>query len=351
MARFTLSELAAICGATLVGDPRREVVGAAPLREAGPDEVSFCVHPRYRAELAETRAAAVVVPPALRDARADLALLVSDEPAKAFTALALRLAGERPRPAPGVHASAVLEAGVELGEGAAVGAFCHVGAGARIGPGAVLHPHAVVGAGAVVGAASELHPGVVLYPGVRLGARCLVHAGAVLGADGFGFEPAAPGEPWTKVPQCGTVVVEDDVEIGANVTVDRARLGATRLARGTKLDNLVHVGHNVELGRNAMLAAQVGIAGSTRVGDDVQLGGQVGISGHLRVGAGARVAAGSGVIGDVPPGEEWFGYPARPRREALRALAQGSRVPRLMDRLAALEARVGELERERRGEA
>jgi UDP-3-O-[3-hydroxymyristoyl] glucosamine N-acyltransferase len=186
---------------------------------------------------------------------------------------------------------------------------------------------------------------VVCYHGVRIGERCLVHAGAVIGADGYGFEPTRdPERPWSKIPQCGTVVVEDDVEIGANTTIDRARFGATRIGRGAKIDNLVHIAHNVEIGAGALIIAQVGIAGSTRVGERAILAGQAGINGHIEIGAGARIAAQAGVFGDVPKGAEYLGWPARPRGEAMRRYALVERLPQMQERLKELERRLGELE-------
>jgi UDP-3-O-[3-hydroxymyristoyl] glucosamine N-acyltransferase len=217
-----------------------------------------------------------------------------------------------------------------------------VGAGASIGAGAAIHPHAVVGVGAEIGPGTVLHPGAVVYDGVVIGARCIVHSSAVVGADGYGFDPTPAG--WVKIPQLGTVIVEDDVEIGAACTIDRGRFGPTRVRRGAKLDDQVHVGHNVEVGEHAMLAAQVGIAGSALIGSRVMMGGQVGISGHLCVGDGARLAGKTGPFGDVPAGAEFLGYPGLPRREALRQQALLGRLPRLVERLGELEARVVELE-------
>jgi UDP-3-O-[3-hydroxymyristoyl] glucosamine N-acyltransferase len=204
-----------------------------------------------------------------------------------------------------------------------------------------------VGAEAVVEADSVLHPGVVLYPRVRIGARCVVHAGTVIGSDGFGFEPTHAG--WAKIPQCGTVVVEDEVEIGANCAIDRGRFGATRVGRGAKLDNLVHLAHNVVVEDAALVIAQVGVSGSTRVGRRAILAGQVGVAGHLTIGEGARVGAQSGVTQDVPAGEDWFGYPARPKSQTLRTQALAHRLPELVARVRALEARLEHLEGTRDG--
>jgi UDP-3-O-[3-hydroxymyristoyl] glucosamine N-acyltransferase len=211
-----------------------------------------------------------------------------------------------------------------------------VAEGAEIGARTVLHAGVVIGPFARVGADCELHPHVVLYDGVVLGQRCLLHAGTVLGSDGFGFEPTREG--WEKVPQCGTVVVGDDVEMGANCAVDRGRFGPTRIGNGVKFDNLVHIAHNVVIEDGALLIAQVGVAGSTRIGARAILAGQAGIAGHLTIGAGARVGAQTGVGQDIPPGEDHFGSPSREKGEALRIHA-------MLGRLSDLFARVKELER------
>jgi UDP-3-O-[3-hydroxymyristoyl] glucosamine N-acyltransferase len=187
-----------------------------------------------------------------------------------------------------------------------------------------------------------VHPHVTLYARVRVGARCVIHSGAVLGADGYGFEPTREG--WDKIPQCGTVVVEDDVEIGANVTIDRARFGATRIGRGAKLDNLVQIGHNVVIGEHALVIAQTGIAGSSRVGRRAILAGQVGVAGHVEIGDGARIAGQAGVFSDVPAGADYLGWPARPRGEALRVLALQNKLPELSDRVRELERKLSHLE-------
>jgi UDP-3-O-[3-hydroxymyristoyl] glucosamine N-acyltransferase len=336
-----LSQIADLCGAVVDGDPHRVVDGPAGLAEAGPREVSFLANPRYAQQLATTRAAAVLVGRDVARPREDLTLLRCDDPNRAFTAVIQAFAPPEERPAPGIHPSAVVHPEAVVDPSAAVGPLCTLARGARVGPGAVLVASVTLGEQAAVGAGTVLHPGVVLYARVSVGARCVVHAGSVLGSDGFGFEPTRDG--WAKIPQCGTVVVEDDVEIGANCAVDRARFGATRIGRGAKLDNLVHVAHNVVVGEAALLIAQVGVAGSTRVGRRAILAGQVGVAGHLTIGDGARVGAQSGVGEDLPPGTEWFGSPARPKGDALRSHMLAGRLPELFSRLRGLERAVERL--------
>ncbi len=340
----TASELAALCGAVLEGDGERRLVGPASLSEANPDQVSFLRSARQSAQLESTRAGAVVVPPDVRPARSDLALLRSADPSRAFTRVVEAFQPERARPPAGVHATALVALDARLGEAVGIGAQCVVGTDAEIGARTTLHPGVIVGAGARIGADCELHPGVVLYPGVTLGARCIVHAGSVIGSDGFGFEPGAEG--WEKIPQSGTVVVGDDVEIGANSTIDRARFGATRIGNGVKIDNLVQIGHNVVVGDGALLIAQVGVAGSVKIGERAILAGQAGIAGHLEIGPGARIAAQSGVGKDVGAGKDWFGSPAREKGEAFRLLALYAKLPEFAKRLREVEERLGRLEGE-----
>lgn len=338
----TVSELAEICGATLEGDGARRVVGPAALAAAGPDHVSFLGHPRYTAELQRTRAGAVLVSREVACDRADLSLLRCDNPSRAFTRVIEAFLPESDRPTPGVDPSAVVAADVRFGADVSVGPRCVIEAGAALGAGVVLRPGVIVGARAEIGSGTVIHPGVVLYPGVRIGKRCVIHAGAVIGSDGFGFDPGPEG--WEKVPQCGSVVVEDEVEIGANTTVDRGRFEATRIGRGTKIDNLVQVAHNVRIGEHSLLIAQVGIAGSSRLGKGVVLAGQVGVAGHVEIADGARVGAQSGVAKDLAGGQDYFGSPARPQKEAMRIQAALTRLPEALRRIRELEQRLLQME-------
>jgi len=341
----TLAELAERCGALLEGDGERLVTGPADLEGATEHEVSFLANPRYASLLETTRAAGVVVGREVERAREGPTLLRVEDPNRAFTAIVSLFVEEARSPEPGVHPTAAVSPSAELGPRVHVGPFCTVGAEARVGAGAVLRAGAHVGERCRIGERTTLHPGVVLYPRVEIGADCVIHAGTVIGSDGFGFEPSTTG--WRKVPQCGTVVVGDRVEIGANCTVDRARFGATTIAPGVKIDNLVHIAHNVRIGADSLLIAQVGVSGSVRIGERVVLAGQVGVSGHLRIGDGARVGAQAGVIGDIPAGVDWWGYPARPRMQALREMAYPKRVPRIEARLEELERRLAAIEEEK----
>lgn len=342
MTSISLAELAQRIGAQLQGDGTRTVDGPASLGEATATEISFLAQPRYQSQLASTCAGAVVVGMEQVVEREDLVVLRHADPNAAFTAVIRAFSSELPTPAVGVHPTAVVDATAKVDPSASIGPLCLVGAGVEIGPEVRLLGNVSIGPMAVIGAGSVLHPGVVVYDHVRIGARCLLHAGAVIGSDGYGFEPTAKG--WVKVPQCGTVVIQDDVELGANVSIDRARFGATRIGNGVKIDNLVHIAHNVVVEDHALLVAQVGIAGSTSVGPWAILGGKVGLAGHLQIGARARVGGGSAVFTDVPAGQDFIGNPARERMETLRAQAGARRVPKVLEQLRAMQARLDELE-------
>lgn len=334
-----LHELAALCHAELRGDGSRVVVGAARLDEARPDQVSFLTQPKYREYLATTRAAAVIIGRDVPVVRDDLALLVCDDPETALNAVVVAFARPVPRQPLGVHPTAIVDPSARLGIDVSIGPFCVIGPDVVVGDGTLLHPRVTLAAGVVIGPRGVFHPGVVVYPHCVFGADCIVHGGTVIGSDGFGFRHTSAG--WVKTPQMGNVEIGDRVEIGANCSIDCGRFGPTRIGSGTKLDNQVHVGHNVDVGEDCLLIAQVGIAGSSRLGRGVILAGRVGIAGHLEIGAGARVGAGSGVITDVPGGSDWFGYPAKPRLHAMRISKEEDRLPELRRRVRELERRAG----------
>ena len=342
MTTKTLRELAVICGATLDGDGDKVVTGPASLAEAGPTEVSFLTNPRYAQQVTDTKAAAVIVGVDYEVSDPSLDILRCEDPNGAFTEVVKVFATEDCTVAPGIDDSAVVDPLAEVHPEASIGALVYIGPRARVGAAAVLHPNVTIEDDATVGEETVLQAGVHLLPRVSVGARCTLGAGTVVGSEGFGFDPANGG--WIKVPQCGTVVVEDDVETGANVTIDRARFGATRIGRGAKLDNQVHVGHNSVVEKNAMLIAQVGLAGSCRVEEGAILAGRVGVTGHNTVGAGARVGGGSIVWSDIEPGAEYLGMPARPKAEFIKTAALSRRLPKLMERVGLLESKLQELE-------
>lgn len=329
---ISLGELARrLDGELAVGSPDTEITGVSTLQDARPGQVCYYGNRKYRKYLESTRASAVIVGEPVETAAP--AQIIVSEPYGAFRRALQVFSPDRRSGFGGVHPRAVvhetasLEEGVGVGPNAVVDRDCRVGAGTSVGAGCCLGP------GARVGCGCTLHPGVYVGADVVLGDHVTVHSAAVLGADGFGFVPRADGEH-LKVPQNGTVRVEDHVEIGAGCTVDRAVVGETVIGACSKLDNLVHVAHNVRLGRGCLVAAQTGIAGSTTVGDGVVFGGQVGVAGHITIGDGARIGAQAGVTKDVKPGLTVSGYPARPHRAALRQDALLRRLPELYRRLS-----------------
>jgi UDP-3-O-[3-hydroxymyristoyl] glucosamine N-acyltransferase len=338
VSRYTLGQLAREVGATVIGDAERVVTGLRPLDEAGPEHLSFYHNRRYLDAAKRSRAGALLVADAGPFPGRDL--LVCRDAYPAFAHLS-SLFHPAPRPPSGVHPSAVVSASARVDEGASVGPQAVVGERAHVARGAVLGPCVVLGDDCEVGIDSVLHSHVVIEAGCRVGARCVIHAGTVIGSDGFGFATFR-GEH-RKVPQVGIVVVEDDVEIGANVCIDRATLGETRIGRGTKTDNLVQIGHNVRVGEHSLLVAQVGISGSTHLGHHVVLAGQSGVAGHLNIADGTVVAAQSAVMADTRAGETVMGSPARPQREWMRAMANLLQLEALKKRLRALEAAVASL--------
>ena len=343
---WLLSELAGLVGGRVEGDADRRVRGVATLEGAGPEDLSFLTNPRYRPALEGSRAGAILVGPDAGVTGRDL--LVVPDP---YLALAAILEQMHPasRPDPGISADARVGRGAILGADVAVGPFAVVGSGTRLGDRGVVGAGAVIGDGSVIGADTVVMPRVVLYPGTRVGARCLIHAGVVLGGDGFGFATTAGTH--RKVPQLGCVVIEDDVEIGANSTVDRGTLGETTIGRGTKIDNLVMVAHGVVIGPHGLLAGQAGIAGSTRIGSHVTMAGQSGAAGHLRLGDRVVVAAKSAVFTDVPDRAFVAGVPAVDHRAWKRSLALVKMLPELRSRLRALEERLAALETRGKGNA
>lgn len=335
---FRLAELAELVGGRVEGDPDRVVEAIRPLETAGPGDLSFLKDPRYRGQAAASAAGALLVAPSLADGALGRDLLVADDPSFALARLLAAFHPAERRP-PGIHPSAILEPGCEVDPAAHVGPYAVIGAGSRIGPGAEVHAFVAVGRGCTVGEGTVLHPHAVLYDGTEVGAGCIVHAGVVLGADGFGY--ATHGGRHHKVPQTGRVVLEGDVEIGANSAVDRAMLGETRVGEGTRIDNLVQVGHNVQVGRHCILCGQAGIAGSTRLGDYVVLAGQAGVSGHISLGDGVQVAAKSAVLSPVEPRTVVAGIPAVDARKWRRQTVMLSRLEEISRRLRSLEKRAG----------
>lgn len=337
---LTADAIAHLVGGEVRGDGTVRVSAVAPLDRAGGGDLSFLAAARYAPLFSRTQAGAALVSPDLADEPGPVrARIVVAKPHEAMLRVLPELYVAPPR-VPGVHASAVIGRAAKLGRDVRVEAGVVIGRDVVLGDRVTLAAGCVIGDGVEIGDDTHIFPSVTVYPRVRIGRRVMIHAGARIGSDGFGY--VFQGGAHQKIPHVGRCVVSDDVEVGANTTIDRGSIDDTVIGPGTKIDNLVHVGHNVRIGALCLIMAQVGIAGSTHVEDGAILAGQVGLAGHLTVGKGARIGAQGGVFGDVPPGETWSGYPARPHKEALRAQAALFRLSGLMKTLERL------IDRERR---
>ncbi|MFQ3582506.1 MAG: UDP-3-O-(3-hydroxymyristoyl)glucosamine N-acyltransferase [Chloracidobacterium sp.] len=338
-----LGDLAAALGVPCLGNPDRLILGVAEFETASPTHLTLAIGTR-RKQLASSRAAAfIVAADTVTDAeltRYDL--LPADYPKVTF-AKAIELLHVPPRQALGIAPEALLAPDVVIGEGSTVGPRAVIGAGSRLGARVTIHPGVVIGCRVEIGDDTTIFPNVTVYDDARIGARCILHAGVVIGADGYGYARDATGAH-VKIPQVGTVIIEDDVEIGANSTIDRATLGETRIGRGTKIDNLVHIAHNCVIGEESLLAALVGLSGGVKVGRRVTLAGQVGANPQVEIGDGAIIAGKAGITKSVAGGETYAGVPITTLREWKRERIYAARIPyRLPDietRLAAVEARL-----------
>jgi UDP-3-O-[3-hydroxymyristoyl] glucosamine N-acyltransferase len=334
-----LRELAERLGCRLEGDGEIDVVRVAAIHDAGPGDVTFLANPKYASALASTRAAAVIARDDVPAAAA--AMLRTEDPYLAF-ARAVGVFAPEWRPSAGVHAMTSIAADAQIGRDVSIGPFVAVGQGARVGDRTVIFPNVSIGPGTTIGDDCIIHSNVAVRERVTIGSRVILQNGVVIGGDGYGFV-RRPDGTYEKIPQVATVVIEDDVELGANTTVDRPAIGETRIKAGAKIDNLVQIAHGVTVGRNVLMAAQVGIAGSTQIGDDVMFGGQVGVGGHLTVGRGASAVGQSGVTNSLDPGATVAGYPAIDSREWRKASVIFRRLPELKKRIEELEAKLADL--------
>jgi UDP-3-O-[3-hydroxymyristoyl] glucosamine N-acyltransferase len=334
-----LRELAERLDCRLEGNGEIEIVRVAGIQDAAAGDLTFLANPKYEKTLRDTRASAVI----LRDdaPAAPCAMLRASDPYLAF-ARAVSLFAPVWRPAPGVHALAAVASDAAVGSSVSIGAFVSVGEGASIGDRTVIFPNVTIGPGTRIGSDCVIHSNVSIRERVTIGDRVVLQNGVVVGGDGYGFVRRGDGTH-EKIPQVATVVIEDDVELGANTTVDRPAVGETRIKAGTKIDNLVMIGHGVTVGKNVLMAAQVGVAGSTDIEDNVIFGGQVGVGGHLTIGRGAVAVGQSGVTNSLDAGAMVAGYPAIDSREWRKASVLFRRLPELKRRIDALEARLAEL--------
>jgi UDP-3-O-[3-hydroxymyristoyl] glucosamine N-acyltransferase len=333
---FTVSEIAKHLGGEVLGDPALVVHGFAPADRAQPGDLTFAENENYFERAEQSAASAVIVDGPFKS---DQKVLIRVPDSRIAFAKVLPLFFPEPVFAPGIHPTAIIGAGAVVDPGAHIGPYCILGEKARVGARTVLQGSDHVGANCQLGQEVNLFPNVTLYPGTEIGDRVRIHAGTVVGSDGFGY--VLDGGSHRKVPQIGNVIIRDDVEIGANVTIDRGALGPTVIGKGSKIDNLVQIAHNVTLGEHCLIVSQVGIAGSTKLGNYVILAGQAGIAGHLKIGNRVSVGAQSGVMHNIPDGEIWLWTPAQPNRQAKRQMIAMQQLPELLRRVSDLEKKLG----------
>jgi UDP-3-O-[3-hydroxymyristoyl] glucosamine N-acyltransferase len=334
---ITLSELASLVQGQLIGDGNLPILGANPLGEAGAGDISFLESPKYLTCVDSCRASALIVPRSLTVK--EFPVIQVDDPLLAFVAVVSHFQGPRTGLRPGIDVRAAVDYAARIGGETSIGPFSEVGAGTVIGARCQIHGRVSIGPRCTLGDEVTLYPGVVLYEGTVLGNRVVIHANSVIGADGFGYR-FKEGQH-VKVPQLGHVEIGDDVEIGACTTIDRGTFQATRIGSGTKIDNLVQVAHNCQIGRHNLLVSQMGIAGSSSTGDYVVVAGQVGIVDHAHIGAGAIIGAKAGVTKDVPPGQRMLGAPATPEREQKRILMSLEKLPDIRRDLKRIKQHLG----------
>ena len=341
--KFTASQIAALLGGTVDGDPNTELWNVAKIEEGAPGMLSFLANPKYTSYIYETQSSAVIVNDSFVPEKPVAATLIRVQDAYASFGKLLSFYDQMTQQKEGISSLAFVSDSAQCGDNLYLGEFAFIGEHARIGNDVKIYPQVYVGDGCVVGDGTTLYPGVKLYRNTVVGKRCILHAGAVIGADGFGFAPQEDGH-YEKIPQVGNVLIDDDVEIGANTTIDRSTMGSTRVHKGVKLDNLVHLAHNVEVGENSALAAQVGVSGSTHLGKNCVVGGQSGFVGHLHIADGSKFGGQCGVMGDIKvENQEFMGTPIQPLRQYLVANARFRHIDEMARKLDALEKELKEL--------
>jgi UDP-3-O-[3-hydroxymyristoyl] glucosamine N-acyltransferase len=333
---YSAAEIAKLIGGEVVGDSHAILKGFAPAERAQAGDLTFAENEDYFARAEQSAATAIIAERRFSSAKK---ILIRVPNARVAFAKALALFFPEPKFASGIHPTTVVAKSAQIDPTAHIGPHCAVGERVKLGENSVLQGGNFVGDDSKLGDDVNLFPSVTIYPRTEIGKRVRIHAGTVVGSDGFGY--VLDGGVHRKVPQVGNVVIGDDVEIGANVTIDRGALGSTVIGKGTKIDNLVQIAHNVEIGEHCIVIAQAGISGSTKLGKYVILAGQVGLAGHLKIGDQVTVAAQSGVMHDIPDGEKWFGYPAQPDKEIKRQIIAQRKLPDLLKRVAELEKKLG----------
>ncbi len=338
-----VSDIARVIGAAVDGNGDVEITGIGKIEEAKSGELTFLANPKYEKYVLTTRASAVIVSETFKTNRSDLVLLRTKDPYVAFVFAVKEILPPREPLQPGIHPSAYVSGTASLGSDVRIGPFASIRDGVRIGDRVRISDGVVLSERVEVGEDSLIYPNVTVYQDCRLGKRVIVHSGTVIGSDGFGFAPKENGT-FEKIPQMGIVVIEDDVEIGSNCSIDRATIGETRICKGVKLDNLIQVAHNVVIGDNTVIAAQTGISGSTKIGKNCMIAGQVGFAGHLEIADRTSFGAQSGISKSIKePGKTFFGYPAREIREAKRIEGGMRMLPKLIEEFTALQHKIEKL--------
>lgn len=341
---FSAQQIAGFLRGTIEGDPNVKVSSFSKIEEGKPGTLSFLANPKYEHYIYDTEASVVLVNNDFKPERTVRATLIRVPNAYAALAVLLDVVEQSKSKKSGVDSTAFIAASAHVGEDCYVGAFAYIGNGAHIGKGCMIYPHAYVGDQVTVGDDCVIYPHATIYENCHVGKRCILHAGSVIGADGFGFAPE--GESYKKIPQLGNVILEDDVEIGANTTIDRAVMDSTIIRKGVKLDNLVQIAHNVEVGENTVMAAQVGIAGSVKVGKHCMFGGQVGLAGHIHITDHVVFGAQAGVISDVKEPTTLLGAPAINAKNFMRSSAIFNRLPEVYRELGQLRREIEQLKKE-----
>ncbi len=341
--KFSAEQIAGIINGTVDGNPSAEVSGLAKIEEGTPGSLSFLANPKYEEHIYKTESSICIVNNTFKPSSElpDSLTLIKVDDAYACFAKLLEFYDTMQKEEPRIEANSFIDDTAIVGTELYLGASSYIGKNTKVGNNVCIHPNVTIGPNVQIGDGTVIYPGAAVYRDCVIGENCIIHSGAVIGADGFGFAPNEKGE-FQKIPQIGNVILEDFVDIGANSTIDRATLGSTIIRRGAKIDNLVQIGHNVEVGSNTAMAAQTGIAGSTKIGDNVLIGGQVGMAGHIKIGNGVRIAAQSGLGSDVKDGTKVMGSPAFNSDEYKQSYLGFRRLPRILSRLKVLEDKLKE---------
>jgi UDP-3-O-[3-hydroxymyristoyl] glucosamine N-acyltransferase len=342
--KFSAGQIAELINGTVDGDPGVEVHSLAKIEEGNSGDLSFLSNPKYEEYIYSTGSSVCIVNNTFSPSKSlpqSLTLIKVDDAYSCFAKL-LEVYDNMNKPAAAIEEPSFVHDSAEVGENVYLGAFSYIASNSKVADNVIIHSNVNIGPNVTIGSGTIIYPGVTIYRDCVIGENCVLHAGSVIGSDGFGFAPNEKGE-FQKIPQIGNVILEDFVDIGANTTVDRATMGSTIIRKGTKLDNLVQIGHNVEIGKNTAMAAQAGVAGSCKIGDNVLVGGQVGLAGHLKVGDRVKIAAQSGVGGDVKDDSVVMGSPAFENKEYKKSYLGFRRLPMILDRLQKLEDKIKKL--------